>query len=501
MNKISTILDKKNDMAILFALLISAFIVRLIVVIFWIDVSGDAPGIAIGAYRWWHSPHMKTHGTHLPGIIYLGGLFHLFIDDPWISTRIFNMIMGSLTIPIFYLLICRIFNRSVALLSALILVFLPIHLAASGSSLKEASFLFEIIIGIWLLILASERQEKQDIYLSLSLLFFCLAEATRYEGWLLIPILPLYYWLKTKKTFKSILILLVLSVFPIFWFLGNYVHSGNIKAVVGAVSELDLERAGAREVNWKDFIRFFVHRSVSFLGPIIPPAVIIGLILQVIQITKKRISIERILYLSIFTIQWLFIFKFYFSRGGAVWNRYLLLGLVLALPFASLALSNLRNYRQQLGIIITITVVSAFTFFLPQSFHFQARSLEITRQQPTEIKNFAAWLEKSSYRNDSIIVTEMTKNRRKQRYLRLYFPEVSYRILTIWDQEEIVPNSKLKEFLEEKKPSLLITSKDDDKLKTRVEDHLSEKLSEKRLVYQEKYLKVYDIAGLYSSLD
>ena len=503
MNKIPKILAKKytSDIAILFALLISALIVRLIVFFFWIDRSGDAPIIAIQAYQWWHLPYMKTHGTWLPGITYLGGLFHLFIDDPWISTRVFNMIMGTLTIPVFYLLICRIFNRSVALLSTLILVFFPIHLAASGSSLREASFLFEVLLGIWLLILASERQEKQNVYLSLSLLFFCLAVATRYEGWLIIPILPLYYWSKTKKIFKSTLILLVLSVFPIFWLLGNYVHSGNIEAIVGAVSEIDLERGGAREIDWKDFLSFFVHRSVYFLGYVIPPAVIIGLILQVIQIAKRRISAERILYLSIFIIQWLFIFRFYFSRGGAIWTRYLLLGLVLALPFASLALCNLRNYRQQLVLIMTITVVSSFTFILPQSFQVPVVPLEITRHQPNEIKNFAAWLEKSSYRDDYFVVTEMKTNGFRQRYLPLYIPEVSYRILTIWNQEEIVPNSELKEFLEQKNPSLLITSKDDDDLKTRVETYLSEKLSQERLVYAENYLKVYNIDGLYSNLD
>lgn len=500
MDKISSMIDKKNDIAIVFGLLICALVVRLIVVIFWIDVPGDAPGMAINAWKWWNSPYMKTHGTHLPGIVYLGGLFHIFIHDPWISTRVFNMIIGSLTVPIFYLLISRIFSTLVGLLSALVLIFFPIHLASSGSSLKEASFLLEIITGMLFLIIASEKQKKENIYISLSLLCFCLAEATRYEGWLLIPIIPLYYWLKTKKILKSIVIFWVLLIFPTFWVLGNYFHFGNAdKVFSGATDELQLERGGAKDVNWKDFIKFLIKRSVSFLGPILAIATIIGLTVSTIQVIKRKVTIDKLFYFSIFTIQWLFIFKFFFSRGGAIWNRYLVLNYVLTLPFAVLPLTYLKNHRKKLVIVMLITIISLFIFIPLKSYYIRSHPLpplEITRKYPTEIKDLAFWLKQSSYRNSFIIVTEMTKNGRKQRYLSLYFPEVSYRRLTIWDQEEIVTNSRMKKFIEKNKPSLLITSKNDNRLKTRVENHLSNKLSQDRLVYQKEYLEVYDITGL-----
>src|ERR1700741_5651238 len=90
---------------------ILALIVRTVMMIFTIDVPGDGPTRASGAYAMFLAPRLITYGVWLPGYSYLHSLFYLILENPAVTPRIVNVILGELTVPFFYLLIDRIFDR------------------------------------------------------------------------------------------------------------------------------------------------------------------------------------------------------------------------------------------------------------------------------------------------------------------------------------------------------------------------------------------------------
>lgn len=495
MNSFSTIFNenKKSEAIICLTLLLLAFIIRLIGLIFYIDDSGDAPIVAIEAYKWSRNPHIITHGVQLPGLTYIAGIFHFVVAKPLISVRILNFILGTITVPIFYLLVKKVFGFYPAIISGSILVVFPLHIGLSVSSLREASFLFEIVTGQLLLILACERHRSQILYLSVSILLFSFAIMTRYEAWLFIPVLSIYFFCKSKQLLDSVIIILILLTFPVFWIVGNYINADNmfnfISGPSGQMSEFRMKRSGFQSVSFIESIKILSRRSFSHLGSVIPLGMGLGIILQIKQMIRKNINYETLMYVSIVGIYWIFMIYYTMVRGPSLRDRFLLFGFVITLPFFILPFTfYFRNYRRWLLPILLISITSIIiqSFFIPPY-------LNVTRNHPTEIKKVTVWLKNSSYRDDSILITEMPKIKRQSRYIPLFFPEISSRYLIMSD---LVSDSRLKEFLKSQHPSLLISSYGDDEFQARLAPYLKREISQNRLVYQEGNIKVYDLVGL-----
>lgn len=139
---------KRFASLILPSLLLTAFVLRLFVLLSSVDIPGDGPARALFAYNWSQSPYIQTSGRNwLPGFMYLAGLFSFLVSMPLVSTRILNLIIGTLTVPLFYALVHRVYGRAPGLFSAAVLALFPLHAGLSASSLTEASFLFAIIAG------------------------------------------------------------------------------------------------------------------------------------------------------------------------------------------------------------------------------------------------------------------------------------------------------------------------------------------------------------------
>ncbi len=482
MNYVSGILDGKDKLRIFLCLTISALVVRLVAFAVSVDDPGDGPLRAIMAYNWSKSPYISTYGTWPPGFLYLTGVFSFIVDNPLFSIRILNLIIGTLTVPLFYILVSRVYNHTAALLSASILIFLPMHVGLSVGSLTELSFSSEIIAGMTLLIIALETNKNQLAYLSLSLLCICLAEATRYEAWVLMPCFPIYYFWRTKKVSTSILLIAILLIFPVFWLLGNFFYYGN--ALIGfSEANRGIEEGGLQSVSWISAVGIIGWKSVIHLGWIILAAVIWGLVLRLVKVFKSGMNTEEALYLSITCLFWGVMLKFTVNRGITLWDRYLLLGFIMVLPFAAFpVLRYLNNVKKWLGLIILTAIVSlgVSRFIYKPAFY-------VTQKQPTEFKEVAVWLKESSYRNDSILLTPMAL---RSTYVPLYFPEIGPRHLTasFW-----VRDSELLDFLKKQKPSILITRDGDEKYKSHLEGLLGKKFSDEQLVHRKGTIKVYKL--------
>jgi len=485
--------DRKYELVVLLLLLLAAFLPRLLGFVIFIDLPGEGPGLIIQAYNWAASPYFISYGVTLPGYTYLAGLFSFLVNDPLLSSRILNLIIGTLTVPIFFLVIRRVFDRSAAIISASIFAFLPLHVGLSGSSLSDTSFLFAVLAGILLLLKATECAKRQVLSLSLSLLCFCCAFLTRYESWLLIPLIPSYYFWKTRKTSITITMILILTTIPLAWMVSNYLHVGHFLPMASK-QKADLAKGGYKDPHLMDFLfalRLLIIRSVYHLGLIICPFATIGIILQFAQIVKGKCSKERVFYMSIICIFWIFILYFVLTHGG-LYDRYLLFGFVLFLPLAVLPLNQyFSNYQRWLVVIILVFIISVNGTYLLSVLSGARPSIGLYPKRPTEIKRVAVWLRKSSYRDDPILMTPIHW---QSKHLPLYYPEIiSYSrhlVVSRW-----ITDSRLQDFLKTQQPTLFLTAENDwdSEVQSRIEDILGKRISGDRLVHREGIINVYDL--------
>ena len=369
----------------------------------FMDRPGDGPTKAMYAYNWSQSPHFIWHGVWLPGFEYLTGIFSFIVKDPLITIRVLNLAAGVATVLVFYLLVRRIYGHISGLIAALILAILPVHVSLSVTSHTEATFLFEVIAGLLLLIMATDEGSHKKLCIVTSVFLICLATMTRYEAWLLIPFFPLYYFLKTKNWLESALILISLCLLPLAWSIGNYIHSGNFL----------LGFTAAEDPTWSKSVSL-VH-AIKILGRItvkqIKWALVImaglGFVIQLISIGKREKDvIEKILHITITLFYWCVILKFAMVRGETLQTRYLLFPIVMILPFIMIPLSTyLANYSKRFW-MFTAFILIAFT--LPNmAIHYPVNDL--TKKRPIEIKKLAEWLKHSPYQHQSVMMTKIVR--------------------------------------------------------------------------------------------
>jgi 4-amino-4-deoxy-L-arabinose transferase-like glycosyltransferase len=462
-------------------LFLAALFLRLGLLLVSVDMPGDGPSRAFMAYAWSKSPYFVTHSGWPPGFLYIPGVFNFVVHGPLFSTRIFNLILGSFTIPLYYLLIRRVYNRGVALFASLLLVVFPLHVGLSVSSLAEISFLFATIASMVLLTGTSEGQKG---WARLGLSFFCLswAQMTRYEAWWVTPAFALYCWSKTQRVGRAILTLFIFLLVPSAWMLGNYFYTGK------ALLELHTVRHGASLMNAQrldllEALNFLGSMAVFHLGEILIVVMVGGVIWQLVLIARSANKPEQVLYIAVVCLYWLGMVYLAMNIGATVWNRFLLFGFVISLPLVFLPFIGPWMYhRRSLAMIVCVILVAVGISTFPRQ-----RPLWVTVQRPTEIKNLVAWLKESPYRNDPLLVTDMGW---QATYIPLYFPEVRMGMVSPW-----VEDDEVYDFLQNQPPALLITRAGESGLQARIEKILGKAIAEHRLVHKEGAINVYLLAA------
>jgi len=496
MNCISKLLDEKYAAAFVLLLTGLALLIRTAGLFYWMDIGGDGPAKAMYAYNWYKSPYIQTHGVWLPGFMYLTGSFSFIVSNPLISIRILNLILGTVTIPVFYILIRRVNNHISAFFGACILAFLPLHIGLSVSSLTEVSFILEIILGILFIILATEERRNQNVYLGASLLCICLAQMTRYEAWIFIPFFPSYFYWKTRKLSIAILLIFLLSIFPATWMIENYLQYGDF--LIGFTAAQD--EAWAREVGFFRALKTMGKMSVLQLEWTILILASWGVVLQCLKLLKRKSDAEQTLLLGMTLFFWVVMLRFAVTRGSSFQDRFLLLGLVMLLAFPILPLLSYLASEQKilLGTIGFILV----TFILPKILvYYPVR--DVTINKPVEIERVASWLRKGPYRCSSILMTKIKGD--QSTFLPLYFPDVGPRFPDIsakgqsyfnyWRRSSVA-DSRVKRFMIERRPCLFITSDSDYGLQQDIERALGRKMLLGNPVHREGHIKIYDIRSI-----
>ena len=461
---------------------LAALVLRLTVFFLFQEEGGDGPSRAMMAYMWFKSPVLQPHAVWPPGYVYLAGLFNFFVSDPLISTRILNLILGTLTIPLMFFFIRRVFDNTSALLSATLLAVFPFHIGLSVTSLTEASFLLEVIAGSLLVVQAAATTDwRRNVYLIFSVFIFGLASLTRYEVWPLLPLFPAYYLFKTRKLYQSLILAAGLAFFPAVWMVNSYVEVGAILPAYDAA--LFLTEGGT---NFIGAIKIIAKQSIDYIGWIIPVLSMAGVLFMLADATKGQLSLERLLYLAIFFVTGLFIVKFGMDRGTSLWLRYLLLLFVTIIPLSNFTISRYVG-KKPLMIFLAVSIAAAPPFI---SQVLNKRELFVTQTGAHGVEALSNWLQNSTFKDSPIL---MTKIQWKATYIPLYTPEIAFRYIIVsgWLSDNL-----LYDFISIRQPQLLITSDNEEKYILRIEKILGEEIKEDRLIYNKDSYKVFDLRGL-----
>ena len=484
---------KENKRHISLALItLAGFGLRLYAFTRFMDIPGDGPTKAMYAYNWSQSPQFFWHGIWLPGFEYLTGVFSFIVKDPLISIRVLNLAVGLLTVPVFYFFVRRIYGHISGLVAALILALLPVHVSMSVTSHTEATFLFEVLAGLLLFIMGTDDGPHRKLCMVASIFFMCLATMTRYEAWLLIPFFPLYYFLKTRTWLKSALILILLCLLPLAWSVGNYIYSGHFF----------LGFTAAEDPTWSKSVGLF--HATKILGRItvqqIEWTLVIlagwGLAMQLFQIAKRKCkSLEIMLHIVITLFYWSVMLKFAMARGETLQTRYLLFPIVMILPFVMIPLSAyLTNYSRQFWVFTAFILIC---FALPKiAIYYPVNDL--TAKRPVEIEKLAEWLQHSSYKHQSVLMTNMQG---QSTYLPLYYRDIGPHDVGhfIYYQHVGMSNQRLKKYLDTKHPSLLITCKQDQDLVLHIEHILGKPFNLSHPIHTQGRIDVYDIGNMFQN--
>jgi hypothetical protein len=431
-----------------------AFVIGLLSIALTVDCPGDGPSHAILAYRWSQHPAIITSGIWLPGFDYLAGLCLMAVPDPLVVPRLYNLVITTLTVPVFYALVRKLYGKQEALLAALALVALPLRIGLGASSLTEGSFLLFVLIGLLFLMIAVEQEDIGRIALLVSLSALLLAEMTRYEIWLLVPLLVCYLYARSGNLAATVIAAIVLSVFPLAWSLGNYF---SMRDFFPGFTILSHAPEGANPVGFRTALGTLYWMVGRQIGRLLAIGASAGLIIESYKCVRGRLSAHRTCYAILVVVVSALSFRGALALGPGLVARYLLLAFALALPLAAVAFVDLLGRRRYTVAFGAIAIAASFAPVYRRLYPLSDLHTPVcvTRYRPTEIIELAKWLRSSPYKSEAIV---MTKMKWRSSYLPIYAPEYDSRhvIISSWTSDDAISD-----FIKAQRPSLLIAGPED----------------------------------------
>ncbi len=163
----------------------------------WIQHGRPYPDINFGPLHTW--------------LIYL--LHEVFGGWIW-PVRLFHLLLGVATVPLFYLLVREEFGAAVAKVAAVLFAAFPVHLRASPTGLTEVPYLFFFALGLYAFFRVLNRRRDGWGWVVLAAAAVTAAGMLRFEAWLFLPVLGLL--MLRRKPWSAVLFGALCSLFPLF---------------------------------------------------------------------------------------------------------------------------------------------------------------------------------------------------------------------------------------------------------------------------------------------
>ena len=170
--------------------------------------SGDCLYLAIQAQKTLQTLQLQPlFGFGYPLTVILGatfiGIFKLFlIDDPVIAVNFMSVVFSSLSIPIFYLIVQKLFNARTAFFSATLFSVSPIFLGISVYGKSHAPSILFLLLTVEILLKYLKKNRLRYLFISSICMGFM--GATRLQDMVLVmPSLCYLYYILSKDIPKN----------------------------------------------------------------------------------------------------------------------------------------------------------------------------------------------------------------------------------------------------------------------------------------------------------
>lgn len=446
-----------------------------------VDVGGDGPTRAMWAYVWARIPVLVTHGMWLPGVTYVAGPLTFVLASPLLATRLVSLACGVASVPLLFALVRRAHGTGPALIAALLLAFLPLHVELSATALSEIPAMCAVLAAA-ILVVSAEDSRRPNLTRMGMILCASWAALVRYETWPLLPLFAISAGVRGGLR-AGVGCAALLAIVPVMWTIGNY-HAtadpffGLTMALRGAAIE------GGGPVAFGTALHMLGHGAVSELGWILSGAVVLG-VMVVIHPGIRSTPASGVL-LALSAIECALVAAFASRRGASMQPRYLLGVLVLALPFVARGFATLGSSRT--AIVATIVLALGLAEPWSRPWHY------LVADVPADIRGVVGWLRESPYSDREILLTSLNW---KASYFAVEWPVMVARthILSPW-----MSDAELSGIIKDSPPTLLITSAEDDDLLARVERAMGRSISTRAVVESVGDLRVYDLGRIASDL-
>ncbi|HTK43086.1 MAG TPA: glycosyltransferase family 39 protein [Gemmatimonadales bacterium] len=228
------------------AVMVLALVARLAVLPFGTSDGGDAPSRVWIGWEWLDHPRLLTYGVWGPLHTYLIALTLRIVPDPVHAPVAMSVLFSVASAGILYWFTRTEFDDPrAALLVGLTYAVYPIAIRNGVSVRAETPFVFFMLLSMIAVgrVRAGAASWRLAAAAGLSL---TLASMLRYEAWVLIPIFGL---LLRRQPRLLVTFMAFALLHPIFWSLGNWVHSGEPLYGFTAAARWELQGMGRAQMS------------------------------------------------------------------------------------------------------------------------------------------------------------------------------------------------------------------------------------------------------------
>ncbi|OGL38623.1 MAG: hypothetical protein A2042_03375 [Candidatus Schekmanbacteria bacterium GWA2_38_11] len=195
-----------------------------------------------------------------PGYIYFIGIILRFFNEKVFMIKLVQVILSTISVYLIYILAKKIFNESIALLSAFIFSIYPTLIAFTHYLWSETLYIFLLVIIIFFLIVFSLKKNKG--YLLMAGIVLGLASLVKSVIFYFLPLIVFWLFLVYFKNFKAFLIsstvfLIACASVITPWTLRNYYTYGRFLLVdtnAGTVVWYNLNFFDSENYDWGGLI-------------------------------------------------------------------------------------------------------------------------------------------------------------------------------------------------------------------------------------------------------
>ena len=365
---------------------------RLLVFFFNENLGGDAIARTLLAHRWLESPHLMT--TFSDGPRQFGPL-HLYLlalaEFLWPSLlhagRALSLVAAVLTAWPLYALSKRRFGSQAATFAVLGFAFWGLHIQCSTTSASEALNLLFVMSAVAFFDL--ERWGAAVLMLNL-------ACATRFDSWLLVPLLAAAEGWRTRKASSALVFGAAASAFAVAWLIGNQWGEGDAFFPLRFIDQFHRQWWPREASAWGECVYrliclgFWPGAALLLLTP--PFAVTGAWRLHRAWVDRPEL---RWLVLLILVPVGLYAFRGGVTASFAPLARFTMKEVLLLLPFAGWGLASVRPKWAWGGVLFAAmwsAMLGAFCFQPDTRWSFTLRSIAPISRLESSLRVTTDWL-------------------------------------------------------------------------------------------------------------